>query len=143
MKFMILFVSTFVLITCPPTNAATGTVSVTVTNVNTEKGGVVKLGVFDSNGFPTVGKEVAGENLEATQMTLTEVFHKIPTGTYAISVFQDHNSNGQLDKNLFGAPTEPYGFSTNQYGMFGPPDFIDVSFEVRESTPTSLTINME
>ena len=32
-------------------------------------------------------------------------------GQYIVAAFQDLNGNGKLDKNFFGVPTEPYGFS--------------------------------
>lgn len=124
-------------------NADTGNVTVSVNNINPEKGGQVKIGIFDSKGFPVVGQEIVGVNLKANKKSLTHIFNDLPTGIYSISVFQDYNSNDQLDKNFFGAPTERYGFSTNQYGWFGPPDFKDVSFEVKENTPISQTINIE
>jgi uncharacterized protein (DUF2141 family) len=55
----------------------------------------------------------------------------IPTGKYAISVFHDENSNGKLDTGMFGIPKEGYGFSNNARGTFGPPSFVDSSFEVK------------
>jgi uncharacterized protein (DUF2141 family) len=45
--------------------------------------------------------------------------------------------------NFLGIPKEPYGFSKNKFGKFGPPDFEDASFEVKENNPISLTINLE
>lgn len=51
-------------------------------------------------------------------------------GTYAISVFQDLNGNQELDTNMVGIPKEPYGFSNNAMGMFGPPSFEDSKFEI-------------
>ena len=47
----------------------------------------------------------------------------LPEGEYAISVLHDANSNGRMDKNLVGMPTESYGFSNNAAGSFGPPKF--------------------
>lgn len=108
-----------------------------------KKGGKVKIGIYVSNGFPVVGKEVFGIDLEVKEPSVTHVFKNIPVGKYAIAVFQDENIDGILNKNLFGAPKERYGFSTNKYGMFGPPDYEDVSFEVKENNPISLTINLE
>ena len=49
-------------------------------------------------------------------------------GEYAVSVFHDVNDNGKLDKNFLGIPTEPYGFSNNVKGTFGPPKFADAKF---------------
>lgn len=50
-------------------------------------------------------------------------FTDLPAGRYAVAVFQDLNGNGELDTNLLGIPTEPYGFSRNAMGNMGPPSF--------------------
>lgn len=50
-------------------------------------------------------------------------------GTYAISIFHDLNGNGKLDANMIGIPKEPYGFSNNSMGRFGPPKFKNAAFE--------------
>lgn len=56
---------------------------------------------------------------------------------WALSAHHDKNSNDKLDKNAFGIPTEPYGFSNNPKRGFGPPSFDEVSFEldIDESNP--------
>lgn len=58
------------------------------------------------------------------------IFQKVPEGTYAITIFHDENSNGELDSNFIGIPKEGYGFSNNATGTFGPPSFEDASFQV-------------
>jgi uncharacterized protein (DUF2141 family) len=58
----------------------------------------------------------------------------IPFGKYAVSVFHDENSNEILDSNLFKIPTEPYGFSNNARGRFGPPDFEDTRINFSSDT---------
>ena len=55
-------------------------------------------------------------------------FPGVREGTYAIAVFQDLNANGTFDANEFGIPTEPFGFSNDSKGLFGPPDFEKASF---------------
>ena len=55
-------------------------------------------------------------------------------GFYAVSIYQDENGNGKLDANFIGIPSEPYAFSNNARGKFGPPSFEDCRFELREST---------
>lgn len=44
-----------------------------------------------------------------------------PYGEYAVAVFEDQNRDGKLNRDLFGIPKEPYGFSNNARGSFGPP----------------------
>jgi uncharacterized protein (DUF2141 family) len=48
--------------------------------------------------------------------------------TYAVIIYHDLNGNGEIDMRRFGRPREPYGFSTNARGRFGPPSFDEVSF---------------
>lgn len=55
----------------------------------------------------------------------------LPDGEYAATAFQDRNGNNELDANLVGMPTEPYGFSNNARGMFGPPSFADSAFVIK------------
>lgn len=54
----------------------------------------------------------------------------VPGGEYAIAVYHDINANEKLDSNLIGIPREPYGFSNNAKGRFGPPDWEDAAFVV-------------
>lgn len=55
-------------------------------------------------------------------------FSALPCGTYAVKVFQDENSNGELDTNLIGYPSESFGFSNDAMGRFGPPSFEQAKF---------------
>jgi len=126
-----------------PVWAQTGSVSVTVNQIDVAKGGKVSIGLYDDKGFPVIGKGVKEVALDVKETSLSYVFTGIPAGKFAIAVFQDENSDGQLNKNMVGAPKEPYGFSKNVYGMFGPPDFEDVAFDVEEEQLTSLSITLE
>lgn len=60
------------------------------------------------------------------------VFKDIPAGDYAVTLYQDENDSGKIDKNVIGIPTEPYGFSNNG-GSFGPPSFKDSVVSVTEN----------
>ncbi len=54
---------------------------------------------------------------------VTVVLKNLPAGPLALSLYHDANANGQLDMNPMGIPTEPYGFSNNVMGNYGPPTF--------------------
>ena len=54
---------------------------------------------------------------------------------WAVSAHHDQNSNDQLDKNAFGIPTEPYGFSNNPKRGFGPPKFDEACFSIGSDEP--------
>ncbi|CAN5406544.1 hypothetical protein BH10PSE1_BH10PSE1_25810 [soil metagenome] len=51
-------------------------------------------------------------------------------GRYAIAAFQDIDGDGQLGKGSFGIPREPFGFSNDARGRFGPPSFEAATFTV-------------
>ena len=57
-------------------------------------------------------------------------FDDLEPGQYAVSAFQDKNNNRRLDTGFMGKPKEPYGFSNDARGSFGPPAFRDAAFEV-------------
>lgn len=50
-------------------------------------------------------------------------------GTYGVALFRDLNGNKKLDRNLLGAPSEPFGFSNNPVIGFSAPEFEDFKFE--------------
>ena len=52
----------------------------------------------------------------------------LPRGTYAVKAYVDRDGNGQLNRGAFGAPSEPYGFSNDARGAFGPPSFEQAAF---------------
>jgi len=54
---------------------------------------------------------------------------------WAVSAHHDQNNNDQLDKNAFGIPTEPYGFSNNPKRGFGPPKFEEACFSIGSDEP--------
>jgi uncharacterized protein (DUF2141 family) len=50
-------------------------------------------------------------------------FENLEKGKYAVRYYHDENLNGKMETNMFGKPTEGYGFSNNGTGKFGPPPF--------------------
>ena len=62
---------------------------------------------------------------------VTFVYADLPAGRYALSVFHDANNDGKLGTNPAGIPIEPYGFSRDARGRFGPPAFDDAAIDVQ------------
>ena len=58
----------------------------------------------------------------------------------AVAVFLDTNNNQKLDTNLFGVPTEPYGFSNNPKVVFSAPTFNECSFTPNTTQKVSITL---
>jgi uncharacterized protein (DUF2141 family) len=62
-------------------------------------------------------------------------------GTYGVRVMHDQNGNGEMDSNLVGMPTEPWGFSNNASGSFGPPKWQGVRFELDGDLTQEIRLN--
>jgi uncharacterized protein (DUF2141 family) len=106
--------------------------------------GTVDCALFDSAvGFPTEFL------LKASRVMVLRVrnerarcdFEDIPPGVYALVVIHDENSNGKLDTNWLGIPTEGYGFSNDARGRLGPPKFPAASFSY-DGRSVDLTISL-
>jgi len=54
-------------------------------------------------------------------------------GDYAVSIYQDSNANGKLDKNFFKIPNEPTGTSNDAPSFRGPPSYDKARFNVPEA----------
>jgi len=65
-------------------------------------------------------------------------FRGIPAGLYAISAFHDLDSDNELDRKIFGIPSEPYCASRNARRAFGPPRWRDAVFEYPDIAPVEL-----
>ena len=105
-------------------------IHVTVLNIRNSNG-TVACALFESpDGFP---KEFlrSATNVMVIKIRKAQArcdFEDIPAGTYAIAVIHDENMNGELDTNMFGIPTEGYGFSRDAKALFGVPSFSAASF---------------
>jgi uncharacterized protein (DUF2141 family) len=95
------------------------------------RNGTVDCALFDSQaGFPREFLHSA-QNVMVIKIRHTAArcdFQAIPPGTYALAVIHDENSNGELDTNLFGIPTEGYGFSNDATALLGTPSFSAARF---------------
>ena len=101
-------------------------------------------GINDSNGKLYVqlfkgednyqqGKAAAATIVPATGEMATVTFQNIEPGEYALRFFHDENDNGEMETNLFGMPSEGYGFSNNAKPNFGPVSYDEIKFSVAES----------
>lgn len=86
--------------------------------------GTVFIGLFNSSAsFPQFGKQYKGVIITHEGKSHIYRFKNLPKDSYALAIYHDENKNGKLDKNLFGAPTEAYGFSNNARETFSAPSF--------------------
>ena len=95
--------------------------------------GDVRVALYDAEEtFLQVDARLAGARLKARSGAVRTLFTGLKSGTYAVSVYHDENSNAQLDKNFLGIPREGYGFSNGARAFFGPPGFSKAAFTVDE-----------
>ncbi|MDC1244026.1 DUF2141 domain-containing protein [Crocinitomicaceae bacterium] len=93
--------------------------------------GSMYIAVFDNEeSFPDFGKQLVEKVLPVDAKTLNFTFKNLPNDDYAVAIFHDKNNNGVLDKNAFGFPLEPYGFSRNARARFSAPAFNDAKIEL-------------
>jgi uncharacterized protein (DUF2141 family) len=89
----------------------------------------IRVALFDQPaGFPARRNAVRLLSAKSSGISDDVVIDGLMAGTYAIAVFQDLNEDGILNKGAFGVPNEPYGFSNNARGQFGPPSFEAAAF---------------
>ncbi len=109
--------------------APTGTVTVEVTNLRSNKGYVL-VSLYDTpDAFPKNGEKAVGKGkVTITGGKATISFKNMPQGKYAAAILHDENDNLKMDLNSVGLPQEGYGFSNNAKGLFGPPSFSKAAF---------------
>ncbi len=69
-------------------------------------------------------------------------FTGVPSGTYAVTVLDDTNSNGKMDFNFIGFPTKGYGFSNDAKATLSPPSFSEASFSYSGQGSLPVIINI-
>ncbi|MDR6843422.1 DUF2141 domain-containing protein [Flavobacterium granuli] len=106
---------------------------ITVTNVKTQKGSV-EVGIFNNEkSFLLKGKEYRTGSKVVTNDTIVFVLKDLTQDDYAISLYQDINSDKKCNLNFIGIPTEPYGFSNNFKPKFSKPTFNDCKIEINNN----------
>jgi len=134
-------ISWFLLFTwCFFPNKATHTLKVQVSGCPSDKG-YANVALFNSSSaFPSYGKQYKGTIVTVKDGNCLVSFSDLPAGTYAVAVFHDENGNQKLDKNLFGAPTEAYGFSRNARGTFSAPSFEECQVSLSNDRQINITV---
>lgn len=118
-------------------SAAAADLTVNVQDIRSSDG-TIRIALYDGDqGFPKKGKPVVVQAQNAANGALVFVFPGLQPGNYAVTLFHDENGNEELDSNLFGIPTEGYGFSNDARGTMGPPSFTDAAIEIGSSNVTN------
>lgn len=115
--------------------------AVTVEDVRSADGALLVSVVRGAGGFDGEDEPVARVMVRPT-VPAAKFSLDLPPGTYGIRMFHDLDEDGDLNTNLIGIPSEPWAFSNNAVGSFGPPKWGKVRFEVGgEPVAQSIRLN--
>ncbi len=120
----------------PPAEAvATGTMVLEISNLPADKSGTLYIGIYDNEAnYPQEGKSAHHRlhKVNKQERAIVQI-NNVAYGEYAIALFYDANGNGKIDTNLFGIPTEPYGFSNNVFHATRATSFQEAKFGFSKS----------
>jgi uncharacterized protein (DUF2141 family) len=107
--------------------------SIKISNIQS-KGKILYVGIYRAGDeFPEFNKYWKNSKVTTKSNEVTIEFD-VPYGDYAVAVSHDLNGNGKLDKNLFGYPKEPFGFSNNYKPKLSSPNFSDCKFSYTQQS---------
>ena len=120
--------------------ASASDLTVNVEGIAEAKGSIM-MGLFDEATYNGDGA-VTGANLKVEGDRVTAVFEGLEPGEYAVRLYHDVNDDGEMNTNPFGMPTEPFAFSNDAKGRFGPAKWEAAKFVVdADGTTHTITMN--
>ena len=119
-------------------NTDAANLNVTIDQVNSDEGKILAQ-VFKGKDNYQNGKPESSLILPAKKGENSFIFQNLSEGEYAVRLFHDINDNNDLDTNVFGMPTEGYGFSNQAVGNFGPPKYKDMVVVIGKGTKSADT----
>lgn len=121
--------------------AAYADLTIDVKGLDNAKGDIL-IGLYNSeDGFKSED-EMRGQAVPVNAKTVKVTFDNLPVGRYAVKVFHDIDKDGKLDTDLFGIPSEPYGFSRDASDPFSAPEWAEARFILPAGRMTQ-TINLD
>jgi uncharacterized protein (DUF2141 family) len=101
---------------------------ITVANIKKDTGTILIALYNSKDKFPNTNEAYKEGRVKVKNKQAVFVVEGLASGEYAIALFHDQNDNNKLDKSDLGLPKEPYGFSNDAKGMFGPPPYKKAKF---------------
>lgn len=136
---MLKIITTLAFFVCSLMSAQNVNLTVSVSGLKSNTG-ILKVGLYnsDSTFLKSTYKSITSE-IKNNGATVT--FVGIPKGEYGISTYQDENSNGKLDKNMMGIPSEDFACSNDAKGFMGPPKYEDAKFNINKDSKIEIKFN--
>jgi len=113
-------------------NVHAADLTINISEVNSGKG-MVLVALYAGDEAYKSGEATFKSHVKAENTQESVLFKDVPEGEYAVKMYQDENSNRELDFNMLGIPKEGYGFSNN-VGRFGQPNYQEAKFMVKDKT---------
>ena len=143
MRWFLLAFWPIVICLSPKTQAPMAALTIEIKGVQAPLG-VMRVALYDSAQHFLDFKAVAASKVTPSSLEITTVvLDSLPSGTFAVALYQDQNNNGAMDKNWIGIPKEPLGFSMASLRTFGPPSFQDCAFKLEAGAHKTITIPLE
>lgn len=132
------------LVLVPNAKAATSNdLKITVDGLKKQQGQICFSVFARSKGFPSKkASSLRNGCIKVAENSVELNFKNLKAGNYAVAVFHDVNSDGALNRNFVGIPTEGFGFTNNPKILNGPPKFNDSAVLVAGSS-TNTQINLQ
>ena len=127
-----------------PSLSQAETLRVAIENVTKAKGSVI-VSVYQGPQSYGNGKNGSPDLVlvkAASLSPMTFEFHNVQSDTVLVSVLHDRNDNKKMDTNFVGMPKEPYGFSNNARGRFGPISYEQGAVSM-DSELVAVSINLD
>ncbi len=118
---------------------AQSSITVTITNLDSNDGKLMVALYNSEDNF--LGEPEIGSIQSISNNTATVIFYDVPAGEYAVSAFHDENENQELDMILGMFPKEDYVHSNYASGKFGPPEWADAKFTLKNE-PLNFNLKM-
>lgn len=113
--------------------------TLTIEGVRSDRGKIMAA-LLKADATAGVARRVNATMTTPIVGTTTIHFDGLEPGDYAVQLFHDENSNGEMDSNLFGIPSEGYAFSNRARASFGPPKFAQMKFTVTAAPATTVAV---
>lgn len=126
---LLLFFGSFL----PPSNIPTADLQLVFELGAASERGTLRVAIFASESDFKDDKAAYSKNQAVSSPgDIRMSFPNISSGTYAVAAFYDRNDNKKLDRNLFGVPTEAYGFINEPASKWRAPRWEEISTNVED-----------
>jgi uncharacterized protein (DUF2141 family) len=122
------------------TLATSAELSVSVNNIQHNKGQIRVILYDHSDSFLDEDKSLSIEQVAASDGAITVNFNQLDPGYYAVVVYHDEDDDGKLDRFLGMIPSEGYGLSNNPK-VFGKPKFDDARISINGNESVTIKLN--